>query len=66
MITDVAVSDDIEGEVSANKSIVMSLYIKSREGMLNNNTSCYSYSIVPVITIYSDITRSPCTSCWSI
>ena len=48
------------------KTMVMSLYIKLREGMLNNDISCYSYSIVLVITIYSDTTRTPCTSCASI
>ena len=39
MLTDVAVSDDIEGEVGASKSKDNSYdFVKLREGMLNNDT----------------------------
>ena len=47
--------------MGANKS--NDEFVKLREEMLNNDTSSYNYSIVPVITIYSDIMRIFCTSC---
>ena len=42
------------------------IVVKTSSCVKGTNTSCYSYSRVLVITIYSDIMRTPCTSCSSI